>query len=123
MPGVSKPEPLTGNQSNIPAEPWMGNPHTRVQMLLPDDMSHDFAMNLATIDPGHGLAGMETHVMERGLYFLEGKGTCYLGEESYEVEPDDFLWTGPFCPQRLAATGSTPAKYLYYKNVNRDVFP
>jgi len=119
--GVTKPEPLIGNESNVPAEPWMGNEHTRLQTLLPDDMSYDFAMNIFTFDPGHGLPFVETHVMEHGLYFLEGKGTYYLGEESYEVQPEDFIWMGPYCPQGFSATGPTPAKYLYYKNINRDI--
>jgi len=119
--GVTRPEPLTGNQVNVPAEPWMGNEHTRLQMLLPDDLSYDFAMNIFTFDSGHGLPFVETHVMEHGLYFLEGQGTYYLGEESYEVKPNDFIWMGPYCPQGFVATGPTAAKYLYFKNVNRDI--
>jgi (S)-ureidoglycine aminohydrolase len=118
--GVIKPEPLTGNVSNIPAETWMGNEHTRMQMLLPDEMAYDLAMNILTFDPGHGLPFVETHVMEHGLYFLEGQGSYYLGEESYDVQSNDFIWMGPYCPQGFVATGSVPAKYLYYKNVNRD---
>jgi (S)-ureidoglycine aminohydrolase len=118
--GVAKPEPITGNQANVPAEPWMGNQHTRLQTLLPDDLSYDFAMNIFTFDSGHGLPFVETHVMEHGLYFLEGQGTYLLGEESYEVRANDFIWMGPYCPQGFVATGPTAAKYLYYKNVNRD---
>jgi (S)-ureidoglycine aminohydrolase len=119
--GVIKPEPLTGNQVNIAAEPWMGDEHARLQMLLPDELSYDFAMNIFTFDSGHGLPFVETHVMEHGLYFLEGQGTYLLGEESHEVQANDFIWMGPFCPQGFLATGPTAAKYLYYKNVNRDV--
>jgi (S)-ureidoglycine aminohydrolase len=105
---------------NVPAETWMGNEHTRMQTLLPDEFSYDFAMNILTFDPGHGLPFVETHVMEHGLYFLEGQGTYLLGEESFDVQPDDFIWMGPYCPQGFLATGPTPARYLYYKNVNRD---
>jgi (S)-ureidoglycine aminohydrolase len=28
---------------------------------------------------------------------------------------------GPYCPQSFYATGSEPARYIYYKDVNRDV--
>ena len=99
--GVAKPEPLTGNQANVEAEPFLGNPHARLQTLLPDDFSYDFAMNIFTFDAGHGLPFVETHVMEHGLYFLEGEGTYYLGEESYPVRADDFIWMGPYCPAGL----------------------
>jgi (S)-ureidoglycine aminohydrolase len=119
--GVAKPEAITGNQANVPAEPWMGNEHTRLQTLLPEDCSYDFAMNIFAFDAGHGLPFVETHVMEHGLYFLEGEGTYYLGEDSYAVQPNDFIWMAPFCPQGFIATGSTPSRYLYYKNVNRDI--
>ena len=74
-----------------------------------------------SFDPGFGLPVVETHVMEHGLFFLQGKGLYYLGNEWMEVEKDDFIWMGPYCPQSFYATGPTPAKYLYYKNVNRDI--
>jgi (S)-ureidoglycine aminohydrolase len=39
------------------------------------------------------------------------------------VEADDFIWMGPYCPQSFYATGPTPSRYLYYKNVNRIICP
>jgi (S)-ureidoglycine aminohydrolase len=59
--------------------------------------------------------------MEHGLYFLQGKGLYFLGDEWMEVEVGDFIWMGPFVPQSFYATGPAAAKYIYYKNVNRDV--
>ena len=114
-------DPLIGNQSAVPALPWMNNPHARLQTLIPDELQFDLAMNIFTFDPGYGLPYVETHVMEHGLMFLEGKGIYYLDDSWMEVERDDFVWMGPFCPQSFYATGPGPAKYLYYKNVNRDV--
>jgi len=38
-----------------------------------------------------------------------------------EVQKDDFIWMGAYCPQSFYATGPAPAKYLYYKNVNREI--
>jgi (S)-ureidoglycine aminohydrolase len=119
--GVLKPEPLLGNQSNIAPEPLMGNEHARVKALLPDDLSNDFAMNILSFDPGHGLPQVQTHVAQHGVYLLEGSGTCYLGEESLEVQPEDFIWTGPFCPHGFTATGQSPARMICFKNLNRDV--
>src|SRR5204863_4571891 len=46
--GLSKePEPksIFGDASKVAAEPFMGNEHTRLQCLIPDDVAYDFAMN------------------------------------------------------------------------------
>src|SRR5262245_9017637 len=108
------PEPLVGHESKISAEPFLGNAHTRLQCLLPDTLAYDFAMNIFTFDPGHSLPFVETHVMEHGLFFMQGKGVYYLGEDWMEVEAGDFIWMGPYCPQCFYATGPTPSKYIYY---------
>ncbi|MDQ3440771.1 MAG: (S)-ureidoglycine aminohydrolase [Planctomycetota bacterium] len=110
-----------GNVSDVEAEAWAGNAHARLQTLIPDELQYDMAMNIFTFDPGHGLPYVETHVMEHGLLMLEGKGMYYLDGEWMEVEKDDFIWMGPYCPQSFYATGPTPAKYIYYKNVNREI--
>ena len=119
--GVEEPAPIFGNERDVKAEPFLGNPHARLQLLIPDELSYDLAMNIFTFDPGHCLPYVETHVMEHGLYFMQGKGVYYLGEEWMEVIQDDFIWMGPYCPQCFYATGDRPAKYLYYKNVNREI--
>jgi (S)-ureidoglycine aminohydrolase len=112
---------LVGNERDIPNEVYMGNEHARLQTLLPNEMSFDIAMNIFTFAPGHSLPVVETHVMEHGLYFLQGKGLYYLDNEWMEVRQDDFIWMGPYCPQSFYATGPATSKYIYYKNVNRDV--
>jgi (S)-ureidoglycine aminohydrolase len=119
--GIEPFGPLIGNQAEVPAPPWMDNPHTRLQTLIPDQLQYDLAMNIFTFDPGFGLPYVETHVMEHGLYFLEGKGMYYLDGDWQEVEANDFLWLGPYCPQSFYATGPTPSKYIYCKNVNREI--
>jgi (S)-ureidoglycine aminohydrolase len=119
--GVSGPQAIVGNARGVKPEPFAGNAHARLQLLIPDELPYDFAMNLFTFDPGHGLPYVETHVMEHGLYFLAGKGLYYLDGEWMEVEQTNFIWMGPFCPQSFYATGPTPSTYLYYKNVNREI--
>ena len=118
---AGKPGSLIGNAADVPATPFADNPHTRLQLLIPDGIEYDFAMNIFTFDPGYGLPYVETHVMEHGLYFLEGKGLYYLQGDWMEVQKDDFIWMGPYCPQSFYATGPTPSRYLYYKNVNREI--
>ena len=74
-----------------------------------------------TFPPGYSLPVIETHVMEHGLYFLEGQGLYYLGDTWREVKAGDFIWMGPYVPQGFFATSSGPSRYIYYKNINRDV--
>lgn len=112
---------FSGHLDDIPAETWADNPSSRLQALLPEDPSFDLAMNIFTFDPGCGLPVVETHVMEHGLWFLEGRGLYYLDGEWMEVERDDYIWMGPYCPQSFVAAGPTPSRYLYYKNVNREI--
>jgi (S)-ureidoglycine aminohydrolase len=114
-------EPLHGHESEVKKEIWGDNPHSLLQTLIPDEFRYDLAMNIFTFDPGFGLPIVETHVMEHGLYFLQGKGLYHLDGEWMEVEKDDFIWMGPYCPQSFYATGPTPSRYLYYKNVNREI--
>jgi (S)-ureidoglycine aminohydrolase len=78
-------------------------------------------MNIFTFEPGKGLPVTETHVMEHGLLFLQGQGMYYLGDTWYEVKEGDFIWMGPYVPQSFYATGDVPARYIYFKNVHRDV--
>ena len=120
-PGIELFKPILGNESDIPKQIWSDNPHSRLQTLIPDEFAFDMAMNIFTFDPGYGLPIVETHVMEHGLYFMQGKGLYFLGKDWMEVEANDFIWMGPFCPQSFYATGPTASRYLYFKNVNREI--
>jgi len=119
--GIEAPQAIVGKTTDVKTEPFGGNPHARLQLLIPDELPYDMSMNLFTFDPGFGLPYVETHIMEHGLYFLNGKGVYFLDGEWMEVEKTDFIWMGPFCPQSFYATGPTPSTYIYYKNVNREV--
>jgi (S)-ureidoglycine aminohydrolase len=119
--GIKPFNALHGHESRVAKNIWADNPHCLLQTLVPDELAFDLAMNIFTFDPGFGLPIIETHVMEHGLLFLQGKGMYYLDGDWMEVEKDDFIWMGPFCPQSFYATGPTPTRYIYYKNVNRDI--
>jgi len=119
--GVELFQPVLGNEAQVAKDAWADNPHSLLQTLIPDEIQYDMAMNIFTFDPGFGLPVVETHVMEHGLYFMQGKGMYFLGDQWMEVEAHDFIWMGPYCPQSFYATGPTPSRYLYYKNVNRDI--
>jgi (S)-ureidoglycine aminohydrolase len=119
-PGVELYKGIYLHENDVEKQVWADNPHSLLQTLIPDELPFDISMNIFTFDPGFGLPIIETHVMEHGLYFLQGKGVYHLAGDWMEVEKDDFIWMGPYCPQSFYATGPTASRYLYYKNVNRE---
>jgi (S)-ureidoglycine aminohydrolase len=120
-PGVPMYRALSGNAENVKGEVYVGDPGALLQTLIPTTQEYDLAMNIFTFEVGHSLPVTETHVMEHGLYFLQGKGVYFLDDTWMEVESTDFIWMGPFCPQSYYATGPVASKYIYYKNVNREI--
>ena len=85
----------------------------------PTDLTHDMHVNIVTFQPGGRIPFAETHVMEHGLYVLEGTARYLLNTDWVEVGPGDFMWLRAFCPQACEATGDGPFRYLLYKDVNR----
>ncbi|WP_022702637.1 bifunctional allantoicase/(S)-ureidoglycine aminohydrolase [Pseudorhodobacter ferrugineus] len=83
------------------------------------DLSHDMHVTIVTFQPGGVIPFEETHVMEHGLYVLEGKAVYKLNQDWVEVEAGDFMWLRAFCPQACYAAGPGPFRYLLYKDVNR----
>ncbi len=120
-PGITPGGIVVGNQSSVKGSVYCGDPGAKLQELLPNELGYDLAMNIFTFDTGHSLPVTETHVMEHGLYFLQGKGVYFLGDTWMEVEATDFIWMGPWCPQSYYAAGPQASRYLYYKNVNREI--
>jgi (S)-ureidoglycine aminohydrolase len=120
-PGIDIFAPLVGRATETGGDPFLGDPGARLQVLIPDDLKYDMAMNIFTFDVGHSLPVVETHVMEHGLYVLQGKGVYFLDDTWMEVEATDFIWMGPYCPQSYYATGPVASKYIYYKDVNREI--
>jgi (S)-ureidoglycine aminohydrolase len=120
-PGVAMFKGLIGHEADVKKEVWANDEGALLQTLIPDEFQYDFAMNIFTFSPGHGLPIIETHVMEHGALILQGKGIYYLGDRWMEVEKDDFIYMAPYCPQSFYAAGTTAAKYIYYKNVNREI--
>ncbi|MFK7889850.1 MAG: bifunctional allantoicase/(S)-ureidoglycine aminohydrolase [Granulosicoccus sp.] len=86
-----------------------------------DDLRHDMHVNIVTLQPGASIPFAETHVMEHGLYVLQGKGVYRLNQDWVEVEAGDYMWLRAFCPQGCYAGGPLPFRYLLYKDVNRTI--
>ncbi len=117
--GVAPPKPILGDQSRVKGTPFLGDPAANLQVLLPDRPSFDMAVNLFAYQPGGHLPFVEIHLMEHGLVMLSGEGVYRLEDSWYPVRAGDAIWMAPFCAQWFVAMGKVPARYLYYKDVNR----
>lgn len=117
--GMRSPDPVIGNERAVVAQPMLGDEAVEVRLFLPDDPKFDFAVNTMTFQPGASLPMVESHVMEHGLFMLEGGGIYRLSDSWYPVTAGDFIWMAPYCPQWFGAIGKTPARYLIYKDWNR----
>jgi len=117
--GVSAPAFSVGKEADVPEAPFLGDPHARLKTLLPDTLGADMAVNIFTYDAGATLPFVETHVMEHGMLFLSGSGVYRLGDDWHPVTAEDAIWIGPYCAQWFIAAGPGPARYIYYKDVNR----
>jgi (S)-ureidoglycine aminohydrolase len=85
----------------------------------PTDIRHDMHVNIVSFEPGGAIPFPEAHVMEHGLYVLEGKAVYLLNKDWVEVQEGDFMWLRAFCPQACYAGGPGRFRYLLYKDVNR----
>ena len=119
--GLEAPEAFVVNEQDIePIEmPDTEGKWATTRFVNPADMRHDMHVTIVTFQPGGLIPFPETHVMEHGLYVLEGKAVYKLNQNWVEVEAGDFMWLRAFCPQACYAGGQTPFRYLLYKDVNR----
>lgn len=119
LPSVNTPRSIISNEAAVAAHPLNDDPDLQVKCLLPDTLNFDFAVNTMVYQPGAALSMVEMHWMEHGLLMLEGAGIYRLGDSWYPVKAGDFIWMAPWCPQWFGAIGKVPAKYLIYKDSNR----
>lgn len=120
-PGIAAPTAFVANEQDIKP---IGMPDTdgrwaTTRFVEPDDIRHDMHVNIVTLLPGATIPFPETHVMEHGLYVLQGKAVYLLNKDWIEVEAGDFMWLRAFCPQACYSGGTEPFRYLLYKDVNR----
>jgi (S)-ureidoglycine aminohydrolase len=116
------PSAIAGHEQDVPRVVNRTSESKWTTNLIPvDDLAYDMHMNIVSFGPGTIISAIEMHVMEHGLYMLQGKGMYLLNDRWHEVEAGDFIWMRAFCPQAFVASGPEPARYLLYKNVNRQV--
>jgi (S)-ureidoglycine aminohydrolase len=121
VPGLAAPEPFVTNEADIKpvAMPDTDGRWATTRFVDPLDVRHDMHVNIVTFEPGAVIPFLETHVMEHGLYVLEGKAVYKLNRDWVEVEAGDFMWLRAFCPQACYAGGPGRFRYLLYKDANR----
>ncbi len=119
--GVSMPKSFVLNEAEAVPEEMKdsGGAWLTTRFVDPDDIRHDMHVNIVTFEPGGTIPFMETHVMEHGIYVLEGKAAYRLNRDWVELEQGDFVWLRAFCPQACYAGGPGRFRYLLYKDVNR----
>lgn len=120
-PSTEKPTLLVLNDKDIAPTPMpdTNGAWATTRFVDPNDLRHDMHVTVVTFQPGGVIPFEETHVMEHGLYVLEGKAVYKLNQDWVEVEAGDFMWLRAFCPQACYAAGPGPFRYLLYKDVNR----
>ena len=119
--GLDAPDPVFTSDAAVEPVPM---PDTdgrwaTTRFVDPMDLRHDMHVTIVTLAPGAVIPFAETHIMEHGLYVLQGKGVYRLNRDWVEVEAGDYMWLRAFCPQACYAGGPEDFRYLLYKDVNR----
>lgn len=119
--GVDVPESFVANEADIAPNvmPDTNGAWSTTRFVDPADLRHDMHVTIVNFEPGGSIPFAETHVMEHGLYVLEGKAVYRLNDDWVEVEAGDYMWLRAFCPQACVAAGPGRFRYLLYKDVNR----
>ena len=119
--GLDAPGSFVCHESDVEPVPMPGTDGAwaTTRFVASDDVRHDMHVNIVAMRPGASIPFEETHVMEHGLFVLEGKAVYRLNRDWVEVEAGDFMWLRAFCPQACYAGGPGLFRYLLYKDVNR----
>jgi (S)-ureidoglycine aminohydrolase len=119
--GLDHPQSFVTNENDVAPNvmPDTDGVWGTTRFVDPADLRHDMHVTIVNFEPGGVIPFEETHVMEHGLYVLEGKAVYKLNREWVEVEAGDYMWLRAFCPQACYAAGPGRFRYLLYKDVNR----
>ena len=108
--GIEVPEAFVTHEHDVAVEPMPDTDGAwgTQRFVDPLDVRHDMHVNIVSFEPGGAIPFPETHVMEHGLYVLEGKAVYLLNKDWVEVQAGDFMWLRAFCPQACYAGGPGP---------------
>ena len=101
--------------------PAVDNDHGRAVMPLRCGIGGATEDRLHRGRGGFAISGRDARLAvatDTGL-FLEGGGVYRLDADWHPVTAGDAIWIAAYCPQWFIAAGPGPARYIYYKDVNR----
>jgi (S)-ureidoglycine aminohydrolase len=118
-PGMT-PGGFQGSWEDINATVPSGEVFQLRRLLDASNLAFDFNVHLMDFEPGQYLITKEMHYNQHGLLMLAGEGIYRLGPDFMPVQAGDVIWMGPYCLQWYAALGSSPTRYLLYKDTRAD---
>lgn len=121
-PGLT-PSVRVGNEQDIVPGTMEGTDGrwATTRFFDPEDLAYDMHVTVVTFEPGAKIPFLETHVMEHGIYVLEGNAVYRLNNDWVELQAGDYFSLRAFCPQACYAGGPGKFRYLLYKDVNRQI--
>ncbi len=107
--GIDLPEAFVTSDDAVKpiAMPGTDGKWATTRFADPSDLRHDMHVNIVTFEPGAIIPFAETHVMEHGLYVLEGKAVYRLNRTGWRWRRAISCGCGPFA--RKPATPAAPA--------------
>lgn len=117
------PKPLVGNEQDITPGAMAGTDGrwATTRFFDPEDLAYDMHVTVVSFEPGAKIPFLETHVMEHGIFVLEGNAVYRLNDDWVELQAGDYFSLRAFCPQACYAGGPGKFRYLLYKDVNRQI--
>lgn len=91
-----------------------------LRKLLPQTVDYDFNVHVMDFQPGQFLNVKEVHYNQHGLLLVQGQGIYRLADSWYPVQSGDAIWMAPYVVQWYAALGSTPSRYILFKDTTQD---
>jgi len=81
------------------------------QVLIGPDEGPNFQLRKFRIEPG-GFMPMHTNTVEHEQYVLGGRATVWIGDERFEVRPDDVVLIPAGVPHSYESIGKEPFEFL-----------
>ena len=106
LPGTARAAADRWQRVEVKGEPFLGDPARDLQVLLPDDPSFDFAVNLFTYEPGGDPAVRRGPCDGARADHAGGPGGLSpRGLRGTRSAAGDAIWMAPYCPQWFVAMG------------------
>jgi quercetin dioxygenase-like cupin family protein len=96
---------------DVAADPVTAGEGTVRQVLIGPDEGPHFAMRRFIMEPGGGMPA-HTNTVEHEQYVLRGRATIGIGEETFDVAPDDVVLIPAGVVHWYEARGDEPFEFI-----------